>query len=156
MTEYIWQLSFCSGLPHSIWCFLALSICLQISRCSYFFLLCSTPLCTCTTFSIAILWSRGIWVVSQFWLWQTMLLWTWLSACPRGTIEHPLDVYPKVVLLGLEEGCFLIFWEIATLTSKGAVWACIPTKNAWVFPLPHNLSSISCHQCFWSWSFLQV
>ena len=26
-----------------------------------------------------------------------------------GTIEHPLDIYPKVVLLGLEEGCFLIF-----------------------------------------------
>ena len=25
------------------------------------------------------------------------------------TIEHPLDRYPKVVLLGLEEGCFLIF-----------------------------------------------
>ena len=29
-----------------------------------------------------------------------------MSLC---TIEHPLDIYPKVVLLGLEEGCFLIF-----------------------------------------------
>ena len=26
-----------------------------------------------------------------------------------GRIENPLDTYPKVVLLGLEEGCFLIF-----------------------------------------------
>ena len=29
--------------------------------------------------------------------------------CPCGMIEHPLDIYLKVVLLGLEEGCFLIF-----------------------------------------------
>ena len=28
---------------------------------------------------------------------------------PIGTIEYPLDIYPKVVLLGLEKGCFLIF-----------------------------------------------
>ena len=29
--------------------------------------------------------------------------------CPCGTIEHPLGIYPKMVLLGLEVGCFLIF-----------------------------------------------
>ena len=39
-----------SGLSHSVWCFLTPSICLQISRCLYFFLLCSTPLCKCITF----------------------------------------------------------------------------------------------------------
>ena len=26
-----------------------------------------------------------------------------------GEIEHPLDIYPKVVLLGLDEVYFLIF-----------------------------------------------
>ena len=32
-----------------------------------------------------------------------------VSTCPCGTIEHLLDIYPKVVLLDLEDGCFLIF-----------------------------------------------
>ena len=27
---------------------------------------------------------------------------------PCGMLKHPLDIYPKVVLLSLEEGCFLI------------------------------------------------
>ena len=76
-----------------------------------------------------------------------MLLWEYLSTCPCGVIEHPLDIYPKVVLLGLAEGCFLIFWEITIVISKEAVPVCTPTSNAEVFPLPHILSSISCHQC---------
>ena len=65
-----------SGLPRSIWCFLDPFICLKISIRPYFFLLCSTPVCKCTTFSLSILWSRGIEVVFRFWLWQTTLLWT--------------------------------------------------------------------------------
>ena len=43
----------------------------------------------------------------------------------------------KVVLLGFEKGCFLIFWEIIILTSKGVVPACMSTSNAGMFPLPH-------------------
>ena len=54
--------------------------------------------------------------------------------------EHPLDIYPKVILLGLEVGCFLIFWEII----KRAVIACTPTSNAEVFPLSPILSIINC------------
>ena len=63
---------------------------------------------------------------------------------------------PKGVFLGLEEGCFLILWEITILKSKAAVPACTPTSNGRVFPLCHILSSMSCHQCFWSCLFWQV
>ena len=34
-----------------------------------------------------------------------------------GTIEHPLDIYPKVVLLGLEEGCF----QVLAMTNNAAM-----------------------------------
>ena len=32
-----------------------------------------------------------------------------VEQCPCGMIEQPLDIHPKVILLGAEEGCFLIF-----------------------------------------------
>ena len=82
-------------------------------------------------------------------------LWTSVidSTCPCGTIEHSLSIYSTMVLLGLEVDCFLIFWEITVLISKAAVQVCIPISNSGVFPLPHILSSISCHYCFWSWPF---
>ena len=31
-----------------------------------------------------------------------------LSICFGGIVEHPLGIYPKVVLLGFEVGCFLM------------------------------------------------
>ena len=49
-----------SGLPHSVLVFLVPSICMQISWCRCFFLLCSIPLCKCITFSLSILELRGI------------------------------------------------------------------------------------------------
>ena len=45
-------------------------------------------------------------------------------------IEYSLDTYPKVVLLSLEKGDFLIFLEITMLISKGAVPICTLTSNA--------------------------
>ena len=64
-------------LPYSgCFFFLAPSICRKISRCHCFLPPSSTPLCECTTFSLSILWQRGIEVVSRFWLLQIMLLWT--------------------------------------------------------------------------------
>ena len=51
---------------------------------------------------------------------------------------------------------FLTFWETAILISKAVVQACTPTSSGRVFPLLHILSSITCHQCFWSWPFWQV
>ena len=48
-----------TGLPHSGWFLLVPYICLRISRVR-FFLLSSTPLCKCTTFSLSILQLRCI------------------------------------------------------------------------------------------------
>ena len=56
-----------------------------------------------------------------------------------------------MLFLGLEEGYFLIFWKIAILISIRAVPVCTFTSNERVSPLPYNLSSMSCHQCFWSY-----
>ena len=53
---------FLSGLSHARWCSLVPSICLQILRYHeflIFFLLNSTTLCKCTTFSLPILWFEG-------------------------------------------------------------------------------------------------
>ena len=79
-----------------------------------------------------------------------------MSTCLCGMIEHPLGIYPKMLLLSIEVGCFLIFWKITILISKGAVPICTPISNVGVFPLPNIFSSISCHQCFWSWTILTV
>ena len=51
-----------SGLPHPIWFFLDPSICLQISRCYYFSLLCSTLLYSYkgTTFSLFMFWLKCV------------------------------------------------------------------------------------------------
>ena len=68
-----------------------------------------------------------------------------MSIHSYDTIKCPLVIYTKVVLLGLEEGCFLILGEIIILISKAAVPVCTPTSNAEVFHLPHNLCSINCH-----------
>ena len=67
-----------------------------------------------------------------------------LSTCPCGIIEHPLGIYPKVVLLGLDVDCFLIFWEIAILIFKETVPVCTRTSNEGVFPHPlqHKFSSV--------------
>ena len=46
----------------------------------------------------------------------------------------------RVVLLGLEVDWFQIFWEIATLISKVAIWVCPPTNTP--YPLQHKLSSV--------------
>ena len=53
-------------------------------------------------------------------------------------------IYSKAVLLGLVEGCFLIFWETTILKSKVTAPVYTPTSNWGVFALPHILSSISC------------
>ena len=59
-----------------------------------------------------------------------------------------LGIYPKLVLLCLEEDYFLIFREITILISKAAVPFCTSTSNGRVFLLPYILSSRNCHQCF--------
>ena len=59
--------------------------------------------------------------------------------------ELPLSIYPKVVLLGLEVDCFIIFGEIAILISKVAVQICTLISNGGVFPLhpfQHKLSTV--------------
>ena len=62
-------------------------------------------------------------------------------------VDH-MCIYSKVVLLDLEVGCFLIFWEITILISKAAVPVCAPTSNGGVFVpitprlLQHMLSSV--------------
>ena len=63
--SHLWGSIYCiclsrSWLHHSIWCFLDPCICLQISRCHYFFTLCRNPLCKHITSSLSILWSRDI------------------------------------------------------------------------------------------------
>ena len=35
-----------------------------------------------------------------------------MNTHPCGIIEHPLGICPKMELLDLEVGCFLIYWEI--------------------------------------------
>ena len=138
-----------SGFPHSIWCFLAPFTSVKFSRCHYF-LLCSSLL---GKFLLPVLQFRGIKVVRDM---TMMLLWKYvpvhMSKCPCGMIEHTLDIYPKLELLSLEEGHFLIFWEITTLPSKGVVPAFTPTSNA----LPHIFFSISSYRCFRFWPFWQV
>ena len=52
--------------------------------------------------------------------------------------DHPLDIYPKVLLLGLEESCFSIFWEISLKISKWVVPVYTPTPKT----LKHKFSSM--------------
>ena len=122
----------------------------------FFFLLCSTPLCTPHFFSYPFF-DRGAFRLflgsgydkqsccEQSWarvlVARLSILWTYTQQWLR---------------LGLEEGCFLLFWEITTPMSKGDVPARVPTSNAGVLSLPHHLSSISGHWCFWSWPSLPV
>ena len=54
---------------------------------------------------------------------------------------------PKLVLLGLEEGFYFIFWEITILISKGTVPICNPTRNGGMFLL-HPLYHKFCQQYF--------
>ena len=67
-----------------------------------------------------------------------------------GMSVYPLGVCPRVVLLSLEVDWFQIFWETVILISKMAVQVYIPTSNGEMFPLLLALSTMSCHQCFWS------
>ena len=70
--------------------------------------------------------------------------------------EHPLGLYPKVVFLSLEVGCFLIFCEITTLIYKMGCTSLHSHQQCRSVPFTphsfqHKLSSV-----FWSLPFLQV
>ena len=55
--------------------------------------------------------------------------------CPCHMVGHFLDIYPRVVLLGLQVHRFPIFWENSILISRVVVLVCNHTNNEGVFPL---------------------
>ena len=65
-----------------------------------------------------------------------------LSTCSFGMIEHPLCIHRKLVLLGLEVGCFLILGKIIILISKVAVPVFIHTSNGEMFSFQHMVTSV--------------
>ena len=126
LKRHLWESTNCiclsrTGLPHSLWCFLDPSICLQISRCHFFFYLCVVLHCVYVPLFLY-----------QFFGWGAFRLFPALAFTNNAAMNivkrMPLwdnwasFVYKKkVVLLGLEVDCFLIFWETDILISKVAV-----------------------------------
>ena len=146
-----------SALPHSKWCFIVSSICLQILRCCYFFSCCVILHCvnvphfpypfsgrgafrlfpdsgynkqSCYEHSWAhVLVAR----LSIFWIYipKSGIAGSWGRLFPNFLRNHHTDIQRGSTSLHSHQQYRSV-------------------------PFSHNLSSISCHQCFWSWPFLQV
>ena len=97
------------------------SVCLQNSRCCYFFfLLCSIP-CVNAPHFLYTFYSQGTFRLfpGSDYDEQCCYEHNWAHfLVSRLSIIWVFDIYPKLALLDLEEGCCLIFWEITTLISK--------------------------------------
>jgi hypothetical protein len=61
--------------------------------------------------SVSILLLCYIWVVSRFWLSHVRALWTYWSMCPRGMVDHPLGICPRVVYSWVFRYIYLQFSE---------------------------------------------
>ena len=141
-----------SGLPNSKECFSLSSISVQSSRYHYLFIYLFI-LCVYVPHFPYQFFSQGEfrlfpgsgfdkqWHYEHSWAQKLV---AWLITLWIYTQKRYSWVLRKLVSL---------FLEIITLISKGAVPACTPTINAELLSFPNNLSSIRCHQCFWSWSF---
>ena len=88
---------------------------------SLFFLLCSTPLCKCTTFSLFILQSKGILVVTRFWLWQTVFLWIYLNTCP---LWHDWASFRYIQKSGTSGSWGRLFSNSLSNHHTGIKWGC--------------------------------
>lgn len=132
-----------SGLPHSELFYLISPICLQILL--FYSLFCWAIIhCVDIPHFIYPIFSWGASTVFRFWLLCIMLLWTQLSKCPWGMVEHPLGMFPRVLLLDFEEDSSPIFRGTDILHSKVAVQVCTPNSSG-VLLFLHILSNIDCH-----------
>jgi hypothetical protein len=93
------------------------------------------------TFSISVLLSRDIQVVSNFWLLWLEHQGTCLSKCPCSRMKHPLGICPRVECLTLKVGRFPSSWGITLLVYIVAVQVCTLISCGWVLPLLHILIS---------------
>ena len=151
MNEYIWYFPFWVGSPHSISCFLDLTICLQISRCLYYFC-CIVLHCVNIPHFPCQFFGRGLFL-GRYWLWQTnatmnivehMSLWyNWASfgyICKSGIAGSWGRLFPNL----LRNHHTDIQRDYTSLHSHQQ-WRSVPFTS---YPLQH-----SCHQWFCSWPF---